>query len=89
MKTKRKRRKAVLVPMEGTLLKKIDDQVEEHFPNRSEFIREACRQYLEKLSTEEKDSLYEKGYQKQPEKSDWPKGSHKILSQVWSKEDWS
>lgn len=89
MKLIRRRKKIVPVPFDGNFLKKIDHAVPGHFSNRSEFIREACREKLERLTMEEKDLIYEKGYQSIPEKSDLSKISGKLISQTWSDEDWS
>lgn len=89
MKTKRRQKKMIPVPMDEPLIKQIDAKVPGHFSNRSEFIREACRHMIDQMTIQEKEVLYEKGYRKIPEQTEWPKVTGKIIPEVWNEEDWS
>ena len=77
------------VPMDESLVKKIDEKVAGHFDNRSEFIREACHRMIENITVQEKEVAYERGYRAIPESAEWPKTTGKIIADVWDDEDWA
>ncbi len=83
----RKRPKKIIqVPIEDTLLKRIDNTAGDVAESRSAFIREACKLRLRDLEARELERRYIAGYRKRPEEAALAKTGAKFLSRVLAKE---
>jgi len=85
---KGKAKKIIQVPIEDELLERIDATAGVVSESRAAFIREACKQRLMSLRTQELDRLYSEGYQKKPEETGWAEASAKLLAKRLPKENW-
>lgn len=83
-----KKKRIIQVPIEEELLSRIDATAGVVAESRASFIREACKQGLQSLKTEELDRRYVEGYRTNPEKLHWAETSAKLLSKRLPKEKW-
>lgn len=81
-------KKVIQVPFDGDLLSEIDRLSKSKRQARAEVIREACRQYLRRVERDRMDEIYQKGYEKTPEKPDLGKAQAKLLDKVLEEESW-
>jgi len=81
-------KKVIQVPIEDELLERIDTTAGAVAESRAAFIREACKQRLKSLETEELDHRYVEGYRKKPEELEWAEASVRLLSKRLPKEKW-
>ena len=80
--------KTIQVPMGEDLLSKVNQKMHLGFKNRSVFIRQACKYFIEFLEEKEKDRTYARGYREIPEGIEVAKISSKLGSHVVSREKW-
>jgi hypothetical protein len=80
--------KLVQVPMEETLVQRLDSWSRELGRSRANIIREACRRYLKHLEREKLDRLYREGYERFPEEPVMALTQEALLGQVLPKENW-
>lgn len=89
--TMRKKPKVIQVPMNEDLLERLDAYSSERGQSRSAFIREACSEYVAKLTEEELDRQYAEGYRKFPEGEEeeaWAKmGEHELAKRL-GEDEW-
>ena len=85
---KKRPKKIIQIPIEDSLLKRIDDTAGDVAESRSAFIREACKMRLKDLEARELERRYIAGYRKRPEETVWAKTGAKFLSRVLAKEKW-
>ena len=83
-----KAKKIIRVSIEHDLLERIDTSASAAGQSRAAFIREACKQRLERLEAEKLDRHYIAGYQKKPENPEWAKASSELLSKRLPREKW-
>lgn len=83
-----KRKRIIQVPIDEELLARIEATAGVVAESRASFIREACKQRLKSLETEELDRRYVEGYRTSPEELDWAETSAKLLSKRLPKEKW-
>ena len=63
-------KKVIQVPVDEKLLTALDKLSRKQSKARSEIIRQACRQYLEQVESEELDKIYIQGYERIPEEAE-------------------
>jgi metal-responsive CopG/Arc/MetJ family transcriptional regulator len=81
-------KKIIQVPFDEELLAGVDRLSKSNGQARAELIREACRQYLRRVERDRMDRVYQKGYEKTPEKPDLGKAQEKLLDEVLEEENW-
>ena len=87
----RKKPKIIQVPMNEDLLERLDTYSAERGQSRSAFIREACAEYVAKLTEEELDRQYVESYRSLPESTEDDEWRLKLAAEVWGEEsfeDW-
>ena len=87
----RKKPKIIQVPMNDDLLERLDTYSSERGQSRSAFIREACAKYVTKLTEEELDRQYEKGYREFPEgegEEAWARMAEQELAKRLAEDEW-
>lgn len=87
----RKKPKIIQVPMNDDLLEQLDSYSAERGQSRSAFIREACSEYVAKLTEEELDRQYEEGYRKfpeGPEEEAWAAMAEQELAKRLAEDEW-
>ncbi|HET9475889.1 MAG TPA: ribbon-helix-helix domain-containing protein [Dehalococcoidia bacterium] len=85
----RKKPRIIQVPMNEELLEQLDSYSSERGQSRSAFIREACAEYVAKLTEEELDRRYAESYRNFPESTENDEWRLKMAAEVWGEEDWS
>lgn len=88
----KKKPKIIQVPMNEELLERLDAYSSERGQSRSAFIREACAEYVAKLTEEEWDRQYEEAYIRMPEtqeEREWAELGAKMLAELTKDDDWS
>ena len=86
------RYKVIQVPVDGALLKALDDLSHRRQQSRSAVIREACATYLARLEEDEADRRYIQSYIDVPETEEerqWGELGLKMLAEVTAEDDWS
>lgn len=86
MSTRAKR--LIQVPIDDSLLTRIDSGASVVRESRAEFVRQACEQRLRKLEDLAKDQQYEAGYRRIPDDEDWAKASADALATLLPREKW-
>ncbi len=81
-------KKVIQVPVDETLLTELDRLSRKKSEARSEIIRRACRQYLEKVEIEEMDIRYQQGYRRLPEDSGLAEAQILLTHEVLPEETW-
>ena len=81
--------KIIQVPMDERLLRAVTRSAKERQSTRAALIREACNDYLQRLSEEALERKYVEGYRRKPESPAVGKVGVKLAATVWPKEDWS
>ncbi len=81
--------KVIQVPMDERLLRAVTRSAKERQSTRAALIREACQDYLERLSEEALERKYVEGYRRKAESPAAGKVGIKLAAAVWPKEDWS
>ena len=81
-------KKIIQVPLDEELLKTLSRLSRRQQRSRSELIREACRRYIEVLTREELDRVYEEGYRCLPETTGVAKAQEAVAGQVLGEERW-
>jgi len=81
-------KKVIQVPIDAKLLVALDRTSRKQKKARAEFIREACRCYLEKVESEELDRLYQQGYERLPEESGLGEGQIAVAAEILPGESW-
>ena len=87
----RKKPKIIQVPVNEDLLEQLDAYSAERGQSRSAFIREACAEYVAKLTEEELDRQYVESYRNFPESDEDDEWRMKMIAEVWGEEsfeDW-
>lgn len=83
--------KIIQVPVSADLLERLDTCSAERGQSRAAFIREACAEYVARLTEEELDRQYSESYRKFPENAGDDEWRVKMIAEVWGKEsfeDW-
>ena len=83
-----KRRSKKIIPIEDTLLMRIDETVGRVAERRAAFIRDACQSRLRALEGDRLDRQYMDGYRRKPEDPAWVKATARLLSVVLPREKW-
>jgi len=81
-------KRVIQVPVDDSLLEALNTASKKGKLTRSEFIRQACHQYLRQLKTAELDAIYREGYEKIPEESAMGEAQANIAGQVLQEESW-
>ncbi len=81
-------KKVIQVPVDQALLGALDRISRKQKKARAEFIREACRCYLEQVESEELDRLYRKGYDRLPEQPAAGDVQIALAAEVLPEESW-
>ena len=81
-------KRVIQVPFDKELLADVDRMSKSNGQARAEVIREACRQYLRRVERDSMDKVYQRGYEKTPEKPDVAKAQAKVLGKVLEEESW-
>ena len=81
-------KKVIQVPIEPSLLSRIDDTARLVSESRAAFIREACKMRLRELDAAQQDRRYVEGYSRKPESTAWAKTSALLFSRVLPREKW-
>ena len=81
-------KKVIQVPIEPSLLSRIDGTARMVAESRAAFIREACKIRLRNLDAAQQDRRYVEGYGRKPESTDWAKTSARLFSRVLPPEKW-
>jgi metal-responsive CopG/Arc/MetJ family transcriptional regulator len=81
-------KKIIQVPVDKSLLQKLDDLSVRQKKARAEVIREACQSYLAAIETEDLERQYKEGYERIPESSDSAKAQEATLSEILAEESW-
>ncbi len=87
----RKKPKIIQVPMNEDLLERLDAYSSERGQSRSAFIREACAEYVAKLTEEELDRQYAEAYRKFPEGEEeavWARMGEQELAKRLAEDEW-
>jgi metal-responsive CopG/Arc/MetJ family transcriptional regulator len=90
--TMRKKPKIIQVPMSDDLLEQLDSYSSERGQSRSAFIREACSEYVAKLTEAELDRQYIQAYVDMPEtqgEREWAEFGLQMLGELTKDDDWS
>jgi metal-responsive CopG/Arc/MetJ family transcriptional regulator len=90
--TMRKKPKIIQVPIHEELLEQLDAYSSERGQSRSAFIREACAEYVAKLTEVELDRQYVQAYIDMPEteeEREWAELGAKMLAELTKDDDWS
>lgn len=77
--------------MNEELLERLDAYSAERGQSRSAFIREACAEYVAKLTEEELDREYVEGYRKFPEGEEeeaWARIGEQELAKLLAEDEW-
>lgn len=88
----RKKPKIIQIPISEELLESLDAYSAERGVSRSAFIREACAEYVAKLTEDELDRQYVQAYIDMPEteeERDWAELGLKMLAETTKDDDWS
>jgi metal-responsive CopG/Arc/MetJ family transcriptional regulator len=88
----RKKPKIIQVPMNEDLLERLNAYSSERGQSRSAFIREACAEYVAKLTEEELDRQYIQAYIDVPEtqeEREWAELGQEMLAELTKDDDWS
>ncbi len=88
----RKKPKIIQVPVNDELLEQLDAYSAERGQSRSAFIREACAEYVAKLTEEELDRQYVQAYSDMPEtqeEREWAELGLEMLAELTKDDDWS
>lgn len=81
-------KKVIQVPLDEGLLKDLNNLSKKQHKARAKVIREACQHYLLEAEREEMDRLYQRGYERIPETSEFGEAQLAVLGEVLSKETW-
>ena len=81
-------KKVIQVPIEPSLLSRIDGTARSVAESRAAFIREACKIRLRELDAAQQDRRYVEGYSRKPESTAWAKTSALLFSRVLPREKW-
>ncbi len=87
----RKKPKIIQVPMNEDLLERLNTYSSERGQSRSAFIREACTEYVAKLTEDELVRQYEEGYRRFPEGEEeeaWAKMGEQELAKQLAEDEW-
>lgn len=87
----RKKPRIIQVPISEDLLQQLDAYSAERGQSRSAFIREACAEYVAKLTEEELDRQYEEAYRKFPEGEEeeaWARMGEHELAKLLAEDEW-
>ena len=85
---RRSSKKIIQVPIEDTLLMRIDETAARVAESRAAFIRDACRLRLKALEGDRLDRRYIDGYRRKPEDPVWAKTTTQLLAGVLPREKW-
>ena len=87
----RKKPKVIQVPINEELLERLDAYSAERGQSRSAFIREACSEYVSKLTEEELDRQYVEAYRRFPEGEEeeaWARMGEQELARLLAEDEW-
>jgi metal-responsive CopG/Arc/MetJ family transcriptional regulator len=87
----RKKPKIIQVPMNEELLERLDAYSTERGQSRAAFIREACAEYVAKITDDELDRQYVESYRNFPEATEDDEWRAKLAAEIWGEEsfeDW-
>jgi metal-responsive CopG/Arc/MetJ family transcriptional regulator len=79
--------KIIQIPLDEELLNGLNDLSKRRSQSRSALIREACRRYMRKAEDEELDRLYEEGYRRFPETTEFADAQVAVIAEVWGEEE--
>ena len=78
----------IQVPVDENLLEALNIASKKANLTRSEFIREACHQYLRRLKMAELDMVYQRGYEDIPEEPALGEAQADLAGQILQEESW-
>jgi hypothetical protein len=80
--------KVIQVPIDDTLLGRLDAAAGRVAESRAAYIREACQRRLRSEETGELDKRYVEGYRRKPEKPAWGMVGAKLLARRLKQDRW-
>ena len=78
----------VSVPLNSSLLKVIDECVDQLRYSREEFIAMACQQFIGQINPQELENIYCERHMQQPEELQWAETGAILAGEILPKEDW-
>lgn len=80
--------RVIQVPVEDSLLRRLDAAADRVAESRAAYIREACRQRLASEEATERDRRYVEGYRRKPEDRPWGQLGAKLLAHRLRRDRW-
>ena len=81
--------RAIQVPMDDDLIKRLSKRWRDGFSSRAAFIRTACERLLGELDRTEAERRYVEGYLRKPEDRKLAQAGARLAAEVLPDEDWS
>ena len=81
-------KKVIQVPVDEKLLYELDELSKKQSKARSEIIRRACQQYLDRIESEELDNIYQQGYERIPEETGTGEAQVAFIGEILAEELW-